>query len=392
VLLPQRLCGRLHTGQRRDLRLVAGVLFTYCLWSAQDSAALEPSASPNPTPVPRCLAPLPARSDANASPPLDFSQSAATQLADDSKKNVDRLSCVNEVRAARREADRRVRTLKRQLVQPNAAADSGAAARLAAWQLLHDQLKELLKDQPSTNLQIDAYAATVYSTLYRDASKAEGLLSHSKPFFQLETRQTLAGIDMDVWGDIRLQTSAFEPSASTPTPTPTPPASRSRLADAPASNGIEATQSISFEAGPELHFDRGGDNRGIAYSAVAGAGAMVFNKSSGADDLAAQQDDRYKFTGRLGFIVRQTAGDWQNTFVEVSYRYDPTFQAANRFFLRGRLHVAPERDDGKDLGLYVEGSLNAGAGRDEARLSVGVTLNVLDVLRKLRGATGSASD
>ena len=116
------------------------------------------------------------------------------------------------------------------VVAENVKAQEDASEELNELGFIESSLVRLLQLEDPDELSIDIYAATEWSTLFRDESSS-GVFGKSRPYIQLETRQVLGRDEnknpWEVWGRVSLQTAAFAP---TPTPTPTPAANEGRRA------------------------------------------------------------------------------------------------------------------------------------------------------------------
>lgn len=287
------------------------------------------------------------------------------------------------------------------------AADEARAQLAAAWdardlyQAADSGLLRIITDGDPTELRLDFYASTVFSNLYRDPEKDEGLFAKSRPFLLFESRQKALFIDsrgdLDLWFAAQLQTSAFQPTpAATATPTPTATATAGVIGTSPprpaaaADSGLSGVQSIDVELGVEYRLQRMTSDK-TALSIVGGVGMATFEAAEPGDGLRAQTADDFLFQGHAGVLVREIAGSWDGTFLELAYRYDPRFKAANRLAARGRIVLSPLSGEGRGLGAFVEGSYDVGRGRDETRLVVGLRLDVISVLRGIVGGVTTPS-
>lgn len=292
------------------------------------------------------------------------------------------------VRALKNDIARKERALASQDGQARARAEEGLANQRAEAAKLSSEIEALLatsralfslidREDP-TELHIDTYAAAVFSNLYRKDGESGGYFSSSKPFLEIETRQILpsrtGSNPLLLWGRIGLQTGAFQ-------------------SDEASSLSQEPVRSFWTEAGLEWKPPLLPDSSSrLRVSAIVGAGVAAFESQAEADDLSGQSADEFRFRGRAGVLLRTESGQWEGTLAEASYFHDPTFAAANRFLLRGRLLFAPRTDEGRALGAYLEGSVNVGGGRDEVRMTVGLRVDTLAVFSALIGGSrGSAS-
>lgn len=420
------------------------VLLWACRSVALAGAAASPSPLPRPAPVPTATAAPappapPALVGSDAKPNQKFLEEVQAQLlgldeaarpayfkalAARRKEAQRRLSDARnlvksdeEALARRKEAAARARKEadadKASAVKAAAATTAESAADDARAQLdaardardLFDAadsgLLRIITDGDPTELRLDFYASTVFSNLYRDPAKDDGLFAKSKPFLLFETRQKALFIDskgdLDLWLAAQLQTSAFQPTpAATATPTPTATATASVGAASPprsaaaTDSGLSGVQSIDIELGAEYRLQRMTSDK-TALSVVGGVGMATFEAAEPGEGLRAQTADDFLFQGHAGLLVREIAGSWDGTFLELAYRYDPRFKAANRLAARGRIVLSPLSGEGRGLGAFVEGSYNVGRGRDETRLVVGLRLDVLSVLRGIVGGVTTPS-
>lgn len=292
------------------------------------------------------------------------------------------------VRALKNDIARKERGLAAQAGEPRARAEEGLANQRAAVAKLSSEIETLLsasralfslidREDP-TELHVDTYAAAVFSNLYRTNGESGGYFSSSKPFLEIETRQILASRTGSnpflLWGRIGLQTGAFQGEQA-------------------SSLSQDPVRSFWTEAGLEWKPPVLPDSSSrLRVSAIVGAGVAGFDSQAEADDLSGQSADEFRFRGRAGVLLRTESGQWEGTLAEASYFHDPTFAAANRFLLRGRLLFAPRTNEGRALGAYLEGSVNVGGGRDEVRMTIGLRVDTLAVFSALiGGGSGSAS-
>ena len=123
------------------------------------------------------------------------------------------------------------------------------------------------------------------------------------------------------------------------------------------------------------------------------ASLTSFEGTSGDADLAPQEQGDIRLGGAAALVVRQTAGSWRGSYSEVGYRYDARFESPNRLFLLGRLVLTPNSGDNGGIGAFIEGSVSTDFGRrrDEARLSIGIKLDTLAILRAVVGGKTSVA-
>lgn len=335
---------------------------------------------PTPAPMPAVQDPPPVL-NGDGSVNADLVIGAANYLA--SLKATDRSAYVRKLRA----------TLETVRAELSAAKANGTGDRVAALTLLESALSDLLATEHPDDLRIDIYGATVSSTLYHEDGST-GQFGKARPYLEIQIRQTFrrsgSNRGWDIWGTITAQTAAFAP-AQAPTPEAGSPTLAGRIRTASNDGVHESIHSFTVEAGTEHGIPTWFHNDNVRLGVLAGLSLSSFESTAGDTDLRPQDRNYFMPGGRAGIVVRQIAGSWRGTFSEFSYLRDPRFRAADRLLIRGRLVLTPTSGEGEGLGVYLEGSMNAGRGRDEARLVIGIRLDTLAILRAIVGGKPSAA-
>jgi hypothetical protein len=306
--------------------------------------------------------------------------------ADDGKPNKDFISkatvevkakstaCLAPLRSRlediRQEIGAMNRRLKTQKFDPYADQKEAEGA-LGDFQAQESFVVRAISEQDAFALNLDLYAAAVFSNLYRDPTKSQGYFSTSRPFLLLEIRKLVGQEpfgpfkDFSLWGELQLQTASFQ-SVDNPTLQP--------IDSFTAEMGFE-TKLASLAA------------KTAALNVVFGLGSAGFSAADPGPGLAPHEPDSFGWRGRLGLRLREVQTIWEGTFSELSVFHDPTFIQDWRILVRGRVVVSGA---GSGLGAFIEGSLNSGLNssnkRDEIRLVVGIRLDTLAVLRAVVGA------
>jgi len=232
-------------------------------------------------------------------------------------------------------------------------------------------------------LKIDMYAGTQFSNLYK-AKDSDPYFSKSKPLLVVEIAQTLTSrLDLATYGLLTFQSSSQATGANT-------------------TEVLTATAGFGAEGGL-VYWPAGADNSRVVMGVIAGIGTLAFRdpECSGSSPLAKCSDgkdtstttDFFHRTTRVGLIFRQNTGLWEGSFSEFGYYRDPRFPSSNRFLGKVRVVLSPRlaNEKASGLGAYVEGVVNEGKGKDEARVTIGVRLDLLSVLRGIVGAPSSGS-
>lgn len=235
-------------------------------------------------------------------------------------------------------------------------------------------LRLLDADPDLYDLRIRAYAAAVFSNLFRE-KPTDGYFSKSRPYFLLTVEQTVTGDRaLDTFGNF-----AFRGQAT--------------VTETNAVETIQQSNELTGEVGvrfwPNLIMgavDRG--HIGVGGIVAGGFVGVPEKDASGAETTS----DNFKGTVRAGIAFRILTGIAENSFAEYCYARDPRFPDQNRFFARARLVVSGKNDgSGHGVGGFIEGSFNSGKGTDEARLVVGAVLPVDKIIDALFGGGSSGN-
>lgn len=302
------------------------------------------------------------------------------------------------------------------LVQGIADSKEGDRAKLAVWRraetLVRARMIEVATGEATTDkaaelrnllgeirvkentleagsLHLDFFAAAVFSNLYRDP-KTEGYFDHSKPFLLMECEQRIGSSGtFGTYGLISFQ-SADKPAAPSPTPSPSPAPPAAVAAGTTATPDlISSVTGFNFEGG--LSTTHPIKHSLVSFTLFAGAGFAGVSDPANSDAA-----DTFHAVAHGGIRFRQIAGTFRGTYTEFSYLRDPRFKSSDRFQALGRIVLSPDLagSGGKGLGAYIEGAVNVGKGKDEVRITMGVRMDALAILRALVGAdsTGGSGD
>jgi hypothetical protein len=223
------------------------------------------------------------------------------------------------------------------------------------------------------DLHVETFAAAMYSNLFRK-TPSDGFFSTSRPFLDFEFRQVATGDRaVEVFGDI-----GFKGTAS--------------VTESNAAQTIQQSNEFFADAGallfPNLLTSTRRGNIGVGViGAVGFVGVPTAQNASTGSNSNASITDSFNPTYKGGIVVRQLAGHWIGSFSEFAYLRDPRFDHRDRTFVRGRLVFGRENSDGQGHGLssFLEGSVNIGRGKDEARIVIGVGLDTEKILKAVLG-------
>jgi hypothetical protein len=225
-------------------------------------------------------------------------------------------------------------------------------------------------------LQLDFYAAVHYSNLFRGAAKDEGFFSKSGSALLMEMNQAFT---------VNRRWEVFGVVGSTTTST---------VSGETAAQAITSTGNVMAKGGV-MYFPARPWYGWLGLGAFAAAGVLGVPGGSAATGVTANEE--LKSTYEAGAIVRQLAGEWRNSYLTIGYARDPRFEHHDRFVARGRLVISPEATVGGKavlnggLGAFLEGSVSSGRGPAEARVTIGVKVDTIAVLRSIVGlSAGSA--
>lgn len=223
----------------------------------------------------------------------------------------------------------------------------------------------LVMEEDPRGMTVRAYAATVFSNLFgKEAEDSGGFLSSSEAFASLEINQAFGKqLEFNSYTVINLQASSLEK----------------------AEGGDVVTSSENFLAESGLTYRPPGWNNGeFSTGVVAGIGIVGF-----ANDEEGNPNDEFAWRGKLGVRFEQLIGPWRFSMSEIAYLRDPLFKSQSRLLARGRLVISPKLsgEAGRGLGVYIEGSVNVGKGNDEARLTTGLQIDALGILRAIVGVS-----
>lgn len=278
------------------------------------------------------------------------------------------------VQAARREA---------------AAPKDPDLSELQVYEEMEGVLYALMEGSDPAGLKLDFFAETRYSSLTKD--KDAPFFSKPTPRFTLEVRQLLADPrrratrtgkgcateacvwqwnNVETYGFIAFDDSAVEQVTATNT-------------------SVTTSGRFIVEGGFVWRPFRLSTQISIGIEAAVGLNgySKAIPKAPAENDngLAAQKEDFYKGRYKVGIQLRQEAGDMEGTTTEIAYLRDPMFEERDRWLVRGRIVVKPPAIGGAGIGLYLEGSLEEGSGRDASAVAAGLKLDTLAVLRALLG-------
>lgn len=343
---------------------------TFIPVTARDTITGEPS-EPNGKDVGCGIAALP-YTDSEKKPRPAFFDDVVTIVNAITDDNANRL------------ANRRLQALQcaRQMTvaaRAKLAEDSSATADdkkngIASYRDLIVHFDQEINARNPFALHLDLYAGTQFSNLYREKPD-DGYFAKSRSFLFLEIGQVLTSdLQLATYGLVSLQTKT-NPGED-------------------AKKDVQATGGFGVEAGL-VYWPKCVSPGNIRLGLIGGMGALAFEdpNTDPAKTDPNSTTDHFHVTTRLGAIVLQSQGLWAGTFSEFAYVKDPRFAHRSRFVAKGRIVLSPDiaGNGGKGLGAYVEGAINQGRGKDEGRITVGVRLDILSVLRGIVGVPNAGT-
>lgn len=244
---------------------------------------------------------------------------------------------------------------------------------------IETSLKLLEDDAELYDLKVSAYAATVFSNLFRE-SPSDAFFSSPRPYFLFEVNQTATGDrSLDIIGNF-----AFKGTAA--------------VTEGNIGSTIQQANGLSGDAGlvfwPNLIIGPTTYGKiGVGFSAAVG----FVSVPQANPDTGETPSDNFDSTIRAGFQLKVLAGKWENSFSELSWYRDPRFEDhPHRFLARARLVLSRENWDGAGHGLggFLEGSFNSDLtkGTDEARITVGLVLPIDKILEAILNVGASKKD
>jgi hypothetical protein len=266
-------------------------------------------------------------------------------------------------------ADRKLREAIGNL--PDGAAD----LRLLAEDMLTHLEADISRVDPYA-LRVDLFGVTQFSNLYRDPEKDSSYFAKSRVFAFLEANQGLGAFRdrannvprFEVYGVVGIQ-SATGVSADK------------------AEEVLAATGTVSGQGGL-IWWPTGKSSAfgPLDVGVFSGVGVLAFPPDSN-ERPDPKKADEFHFTHEIGVLAKQNSGEWRGTILSLSYIRDPRFDESQRLAARVRLVISPV-PGGSGLGAFAEGAVNVGKGIDEVRISLGIRLDAMSILRGLVGGTG----
>jgi hypothetical protein len=243
-------------------------------------------------------------------------------------------------------------------------------------------LNLILSEKDPRAFHASFYGATTYSNLYRDATKDSGFFSTSKPSLLIELSQIFTdNLRWDTYGNIGLGTKT-------------------------AVTGSDLTSAITaggnFVSLAGIHWWLKQPN--YAWILVGlNAGAGIVGVPAVASSGNAVPNDHFNTTYEAGVTFKQASGAFAESYSQFGYLRDPQFQQhPNRVTAKVRFVYTPQTlvalanasastltavanvsasTASKDtlssgLGGFIEGLVNLGSGPEEARITIGLKLNL----------------
>lgn len=225
-------------------------------------------------------------------------------------------------------------------------------------------------------LQLDFYGAVSYSNLFRGTAQDTGFFSKSGSALLMEMNQAFTkNRRWEIFGVVGSMTT-------------------STVAGTTAAQAITSAGNVTAKGGVMV-FPVMPWYGWLGLGGFAAGGVLGVPGGNATTGVTTNED--LKSTYEAGAIVRQLAGEWKNSYLTVGYARDPRFEHRDRLVVRGRLVVSPaSKIDGTKvltggLGAFLEGSVSSGRGPAEARVTIGIKLDVIQVLRSIIGiGTGSS--